>query len=209
VAQLAADLADLLAALDLRGVVAVGHSMGCSVLWGLWDAHADAARAHLRGAVFIDQSPHMRVEEGWTAEQAREVGALFTAAQIDGLPEVFDAMAPGLVRSLYTDSVDADEFAWSMRHGDALCPADIAVVLLQDHAGRDWLNALGKVHVPSLVVTGELSVFSSNCDRYNHEHIPGSKFLLFGPEDKGSHFMFFENPDKFDQAVESFIKENL
>lgn len=209
ISTLAADLADLLAGLDLRGVTVVGHSMGCSVLWGFWDEHAGVVAERVRAAVFVDQSPHMLVLDGWTAEQAREVGGIFTAAQLDGLPGVFADMVPGLIRSMYTSAISEEDLAWSAAHGGDRFPAEIAIPLLQDHAKRDWRAVLPRINVPTLIIGAEGSLMPLECYRYTQKQIPGSQLIVFTHEERGSHFMFWENPEKFNSDLEDFIKGAL
>src|SRR5690242_2363637 len=50
--RFAADLANLLAQLDLRDLTIIAHSMGCSVIWALWDQYA-ASRKRIDKLVLI------------------------------------------------------------------------------------------------------------------------------------------------------------
>ncbi len=56
IARLAKDLHEFLVALDLRDVAALGHSMGCSVLWCYWDLLGAERLAQL---VLVDQAPFL------------------------------------------------------------------------------------------------------------------------------------------------------
>jgi non-heme chloroperoxidase len=54
VARLAADLRDLLEALDLRKVTLLGHSLGCTVIWCYWDLFDHGRIDRL---ILVDQGP--------------------------------------------------------------------------------------------------------------------------------------------------------
>ena len=38
-----------------------------------------------------------------------------------------------------------------------------------------------------------------------HENIAGSELVLFEADEGGKHFMFIENPEKFNKVVAEFI----
>lgn len=61
VARLAADLRDLLCALELEDVTLVGASMGAAVIWSYFELFGSA---RVSKAVFVDQAP-LQVCWGW------------------------------------------------------------------------------------------------------------------------------------------------
>ena len=63
VQRLAADLAELVEALDLTDIVAVGWSLGAMVLW---EVLLGAARARFGGLVVIDMAPRIVSDLGWS-----------------------------------------------------------------------------------------------------------------------------------------------
>jgi len=62
VARLAADVNDLLTALDLKDVYVVGTSMGAAVIWSYIENYRTS---RLGGAVFVDQAPLQNIAEDW------------------------------------------------------------------------------------------------------------------------------------------------
>ena len=85
---------------------------------------------------------------------------------------------------------------------------EAASALLRDHASNDWRDVLPRLDVPALVVAAEGSVFPTEGLRWVSEQIPRGKFIAFDKEEGGSHFMFYENPEKFNGVVEEFLKQS-
>jgi len=54
--RMSKDVRDVMDALDLKGAVMMGHSMGCSVLWGLYDLFG---AERIERFVFVDESPSL------------------------------------------------------------------------------------------------------------------------------------------------------
>ena len=78
--------------------------------------------------------------------------------------------------------------------------------MLINHAMNDWRELIKTINIPSLLIGGEVSIFPYQAVKWNSEQIPGSVFVLFTEEDRGSHFMFFENPERFNRMIRNFLK---
>ncbi|KAH8681058.1 Alpha/Beta hydrolase protein [Xylariales sp. PMI_506] len=214
---LAEDLHDLLAALDLKDLTVVAHSMGCSVIWALV-AHYPEDWQRVRRFVLVDQSPHM-LKDGLSGEpgsgaeygaetEAQALGAVFDAAMVDTLPDIFGPMYPALARSFYTPGVSDEDYGWADAQA-AKMDQGAAVNLLMDHARQDWRAVLPLIDVPTLVICAEASAFPPQHGRYLHSKIPGARgadLVLFGKDEGGSHFMFWENSEKFNSEVGKFVR---
>ncbi len=62
---------------------------------------------------------------------------------------------------------------------------------------------LAKYRFPALVITGRFDMNVAPVVAYKiHKAIPGSQFVVF---DRSGHVPFYEEPDKFQQTVESFL----
>ena len=57
----------------------------------------------------------------------------------------------------------------------------------------------------TLVIGGAASIFPAHTQEWLAEQIPGAEYVIFGAEEGGSHFMFYENPEKFNAVVEGFL----
>ena len=59
--------------------------------------------------------------------------------------------------------------------------------------------------LPTLVIGGRVSVVSWQSQAWIHEQIAGARLEIFEEHEGGQHFMFIENPAKFNQLVGDFI----
>lgn len=207
IARLADDLHDFLHELGLNDIVLAGHSMGCSVIWSYWDRYGGD---HVSRLVLIDQAPTVTFWPGWTDAQKQEAGALFdgkslydTCAGLAG-PDGEKTTA-GLVDGLFfTKAFPQDERAWVLAENLKM-PRREAARLLVDHCTQDWRDVIPRIDVPTLVLGGEASFFHPDSQRWIARQIKGSKVEIFGANEGGSHFMFLENPRKFNALVSGFI----
>ena len=75
VPRFAQDLRTVLTTLLLPPVVALGHSLGCSVLWNYWDLFGGDC---LKGLILVDQPPCLLANPQWSEETAQRLGATVT-----------------------------------------------------------------------------------------------------------------------------------
>jgi pimeloyl-ACP methyl ester carboxylesterase len=144
------DLADTVAALDLRDVVLVGGSMGANVIWAYLDLFGTEL---VRGVVSIDQTPKMVNTAEWPfgcyGLDDSNVGTFFA----EGIPPTARGLPPerlmvGMQRLIERlgappafRSPTAPETRW----------------LLRDHAIQDWRDVARRADVPVLMVAGRES----------------------------------------------------
>ncbi|KAI1379027.1 alpha/beta-hydrolase [Hypoxylon crocopeplum] len=207
VARLAADLECLLVQLDLRDVTLVGHSMGSSVIWAHWDLFA---HDRLRKLVFVDQAPALTADPAWSPEQVAEAGAVFSAAQRFDVaaalrgPQWKEAWT-GLSKGFFSPDVDPKDFEWALEQ-QMKAPPEVAAALMLDHAAQDWRDVIPRINVPTLVVGAKGSMVAVQGMEWITKQIPGARLEIFEKEEGGSHFMFWENPEKFNRILEEFLK---
>ncbi|KAI1472508.1 alpha/beta-hydrolase [Daldinia caldariorum] len=205
VSRLAADLDALLAHLDLRDAVLVGHSMGAAVLWSHWDLFP---RDRIAKLVFVDQAPCMTIDPTWAPSQAAESSALFTAAQR------FDIAAalrgPGweeawraLSRSFFTPEADPADVEWALAQ-QTKASREGAAALIADHVALDHRDVMSRIDVPTLTVAGRGSLFPTAGAEWIGKQT-GGRVEIFEKGEGGSHFMFWENPEKFNRILEEFL----
>lgn len=202
--RFAADLLDLLTQLKLRDVHIVGHSMGCSIIWAFFDVYPTQARDLLAGVVLVDQSPCMIADPAWTPEQAKQLAAIFSPSTAFELGKDIAPATAGLVKGMFTAGVEAKDVEFALERS-SLMSDEAASALLRDHASKDWRDVLPRFNIPTLVVAAEGSVFPAEGVKWVSEQIPAARLATFDKEEGGSHFMFYENPDKFNGVVEDFI----
>ena len=89
-------------------------------------------------------------------------------------------------------------------------PGAYAARLLVDHCSQDWRDLIEheipKLAKPVLVIGGELNtIFPTDAARWIASKIPGARLEIFAAEEGGSHFMFVENPQKFNAIIRDFV----
>lgn len=207
IARLADDLHDFLHDMRVENVALAGHSMGCSVIWSYWDNYGDD---HISKLILIDQAPTVTVWPGWTDTQKQEAGALFepkalyeTAAALSG-PDGDKATANLVNNLFFTKSFPKDQLAWVLAENMKF-PRPLAAKLLVDHCMQDWRDTIPRIKVPTLVFGGKASFFHPKSQEWIAKQIPNAQVSIFEAEEGGGHFMFMENPTKFNSIVEKFV----
>lgn len=203
ISRFAADLNDVLAELELKDVTIVGHSMGSSVAWAWWDQYPDAHDT-LSTLVMADQSAVMVQNPAWTDEESAGLAATFTPVQVYEIANDMAAQTPALLQSMFTESIPEEEYDWIVEQNAKMSDENAAALLL-DHAFKDWRDVLPRITVPSLVLAGNLSIFPHAGIEWVASQIPEAEQYTFSSDEKGSHFAFWENPDKFNAVVEEFL----
>jgi non-heme chloroperoxidase len=206
VSRLAADLNDVLTALNLGDVVLMGHSMGCSVIWGYLDLYGPARVGAL---VLVDQAATQLIQPWWSAEERLAFGCGQT-------PEELFAMCASLAGpdgERFTDELFTGVFTASFPKSVVQAvvrevlkmPRRHAAELMLDHATRDWRDVIATIRLPTLVVGAEASVFPAESQQWIARQIPGAEVEIFEASDGGSHFMCLENPARFNARVRAFL----
>jgi pimeloyl-ACP methyl ester carboxylesterase len=204
--RLARDLKNVLDALGLEDAAVAGHSMGSSVMWCYWDLFG----AHRIGsAIFIDQMPAITAMPSWTAEEKLVAGAIFDHASMPATIETLAgpqgaATTADFIGGMFTPAYPRDKVA-EVVELNLQMPRALAAALLYNHATQDWRDVIPRVRWRTLVVGGKASFVSWQSQEWIHEQIPGSRLELFGADEGGQHFMFMENPAKFNALVKDFL----
>ncbi|KAF2430610.1 alpha/beta-hydrolase [Tothia fuscella] len=209
VVRLASDLNDLINGLDLKDVTLVGHSMGCSVIWAYWSLFTDS-RLKVNKVVLVDQAAGMTAEPGWSEECANSISAIWkpsTAHDVAaGLrsPASLDVLT-GILRSMFTSAISEEDLQWVLQQNLEMRSEDAATLLIE-HASNDWRDVLPTINIPTLVIGGDKSLITTEGTRFIGREIPNAKVRIFTEAEKGSHFMYWENPELFNKVVEEFLQ---
>jgi non-heme chloroperoxidase len=194
IARLAEDLHQLISGLDLADTALLGHSMGCSVIWSYLDQFGADRIAKL---VLVDQPPCLVADPTWPPGQAGSLSAIL--APLDVYIHAAQLIAHRRLAGTPTMSA-TDRAFFADRH--SLFPAEHEATLLINHAFQDWRDVIPRIAVPTLVVGGTSMARGAE---WVASKIPNSRLELFTAEELGSHFMFWENPTKFNTLVRDFI----
>lgn len=210
IARLAQDLHEFIVAKDLHGIVLGGHSMGASVIWSYLEQFGADRIAKL---IFIDQAPLVTHGPELEGVALKEAGSAFTPetlyATAGAVAAAQGALVDGLKAAFFSAEIPDEDVAFQKAETLKM-PAACAARLLLDHCSQDWrdviehlIPALG---LPTLVIGGALgTLFPPESQAWIAARIPGAKLEIFSAEERGSHFMFWENPEKFNAVVRDFI----
>lgn len=208
ISRLAADLNDLLTGLDLYDVTLLGHSMGSSIAWCYLETYGSD---RIAGLVVVDQAPICVGKPGWTDEENASFGVLFPTPE--GVHERYAMLAgpaaeddtPGFLAAMFTPDFDQSAFGFVVDENLKM-PRLHAADLLFDHLHNDWRDAIARIDVPTLVIGGEASIFTAASQRWIADRIPGAEVDIVPADQGGSHFMFLENPSRFNGRVMRFLE---
>lgn len=206
VARLARDLHDVLETLGLEGVAALGHSMGNAVLWSHIELFGTDRFAKL---IIAEQPPTLLSHPAWSSSEQDVAGCIMTPEELvtncDALvgpdAETFGAQ---FVEGMLSAQVSPEDRRFIVEENLKM-PRQAAARLLQDTASADWRDFIPSLDLPTLVIAGKGSMVPFASQLWIQQHVAGSRLEAIEADEGGSHFMFWENPAKFNQAVASFL----
>lgn len=193
-ARLADDLAELLAALEIAGPVAVaGHSMGGYVLWQFWKRHADRV-----GRLIVCNS-RAAPDAPEAAENRRQ---LATRALNEGQQAVVEAFLPKLLGpTARREQPGLERELQAMMAATSPATSAAALQGMAERAdARPWLAELG---VGVLFLTGaEDGISTADENRGMAQAASGSRFV----EIPGAgHMAPLERPQAVNAAIREFL----
>jgi pimeloyl-ACP methyl ester carboxylesterase len=207
--RLARDLRTVLEALDLRGVVVVGHSMGGMTLMRFCADHPEVLADRVAGCVFLATAPVVPIPPG--------------------IQRVFQQLAPRLSRF-------GERGGWERLDSRQLTGRDLTYVLARRAFGRDasplhvqltadlvaavppsttWPSGIGllehdaeealaRTHTPALVIGGELdNITPIALSRRIAEHLPQCELHVLP---NAGHQLMLERPAEIADLLDAFEK---
>ncbi len=206
--RLAEDVHEFLVAKNLTDIALLGHSMGCSVIWSYWELFG---KDRIGKLVLVDQMPMITSNPAWSAQELQDAGSIFDAK---GLYDAYNGLAgpdglkvtDGFVAGMFTKQYSRDMLHWVIEQNLKM-PRKYAAWLLYNHSTQDWRHVIPLIDVPTLVIGGKASLVPWKSQLWVASQIKGAKVDIFEESEGGSHFMFMENPDKFNRLVEDFVAQ--
>lgn len=205
--RLAKDLREVLEALDLKNADVLGHSMGSSIIWSYLDLYGED---RLRRLVIVDQAPMVAALPGWDDDTKKKYGCLLPDVQsVAGFCDVVRATdsvdgTMGILKGMFTSAMPEADLRW-IASENLKMPRAAAADLLFDHCLNDWRDVIMATRLPSLVVGGRKSIFSAESQEWIAAVNPNAKASIYEESEGGGHFMFFENPRRFNAEVSAFL----
>ena len=205
--RLAKDLHETIAALGLKEADVLGHSMGSSIIWSYLDLFGTE---RLRRLVIVDQAPMVAALPGWDEATKKRFGCLLPDVQsVAGFADAVRATdstdgTMTILKGMFTAALPEADLRWIA--GENLkMPRGAAADLLFDHCLNDWRDEIAATRLPTLVVGGRKSIFSPESQEWIASVNPNATASIFDENEGGSHFMFFENPRRFNAEVSAFL----
>ena len=202
-------------AMDLRTVIdevagspahVLGHSMGCCVLWSYFDLFAGDG---IDRAVFVDMMTHPIANPAFGEQEVADYGAILSAEAFFGIFNGLTSGAAGqvvsgLLEGMVTPNISTEDMAWLLAE-NARMPGPLSAREFFSDILADWRDVLPRINRPTLYIAGEASFVPASATRWAAEQTPGAAFESFAPDEGGNHFMFVENPDRFNRLVADFL----
>lgn len=204
--RLSEDLREMLISLDLTDVNVLGHSMGCSVIWGYWDLFGSDRLARI---ILVDEPPHLTSNPAWKPAETEAAGPIFSPESAYDTCNALvgpdgEETTRALIGGMLTKNCPKDVKEWIFQCNFRMTRRD-ASTLLFNHAFQDWRDVIPRITLPTLVIGGRVSPIPWKSQDWIAQQIKGAQLEIFEEEEGGSHFMFIENPDKFNRIVKEFI----
>jgi pimeloyl-ACP methyl ester carboxylesterase len=176
------------------------------VIWAYWEQYGKDRLAKL---ILIDQMPMITANPAWSDKEKEDAGAILDK---ESLYSVTNALAgpegvkttEGFITGMFTKQYPREEVAWVIQRNLKM-PREYAARLLYDHATNDWRDVIPLIDIPTLVVGGKASLVGWKSQVWIGSQIPGSRVEIFEENEGGNHFMFMENPEKFNRIVKEFM----
>ena len=144
----------------------------------------------------------------WSPQELEDAGAIFDGKSLfdnvnalaghDGVKTT-----EGFIRGMFTKQYPVDAVNWVIQE-NLKFPREYAARLLFDHATNDWRDLIPAISIPTLVVGGKASLVPWKSQVWIGKQIKGAKTEIFEENEGGAHFMFMENPEKFNRLVNEF-----
>ena len=196
-ARLAADVGELAEALALEGAVAIGWSLGASVVWRLL---AGAQGARFAAGVVVDMTPCVRNDEDWTLGLSQD----HVDARRQAIAEDFPAFAAAAGAAIFASPLDERTEPMARWASESFVRADARAVgaLWSSLVAEDFREALVRIRQPMLVVRGAHShLYGPETADHIVASVPNARGLTF---DRSGHSPHLEQPERFNRALADF-----
>ncbi len=209
VQRLAKDLFELIDALQLAEPDILAHSLGAAVTWSYLSLFG--AERPPRRLVLVDEPRALLARPDWSNEEREQASAIVPSLEAlsDFVANIRKSNTPDrmaeLLRPMFTTALSEADLKEIARE-NLKFPRDFAADLLADNVIQDWRAVIERIRHPALVFGGAGSVHPSACQRWIAESIPGAELDIFSAEEGGSHFLFYENPRRFNERTLRFLR---
>ena len=196
--QNAADLEELMAALDLSDVLLAGVAFGGLVIL---DYLKSQGQSRLRALCLCEMTPRLMSAPDWGHPTFGD----FPEAAANGYGDSVRAdrsVLDGFLHAAFAEPLDAATLA-EMKGRMALTPTAIVADLIDDMVRQDFRADLSDITLPTLLLYGRKNnpVMPGEVGRWIAGQIPGSELVELAG---GGHSIFWEDPPAFNTALTDF-----
>jgi len=204
--RLAQDVREVLVGMNLESVILMGHSMGSSILWAYWDLYEGD---RIEKMIFVDNSPYPANNEFHTGVHAFKGLTSETVSQMAlgwSNDDEKGTFSNDFFRQQFTSSVPQEIYTKALEQ-HLLLPRHHAANLFVNISSLDLRDVINRISVPSLYVGGRVSLVSWKSIIEQAKQAKKGSYEIFEEDEGGAHFMFLENPTKFNKLVRNFLNQ--
>ncbi|HAQ36807.1 MAG: hypothetical protein CMF74_12990 [Maricaulis sp.] len=201
--QLADDMGVLAHALDLQDAVALGWSMGATVLWRHLAEHGSN---RFSGLIVEDMSPRILNDHAWVLGMTNGLDAQSSKRATEIMRADWAAYASAFAPRMFArESLTrcGDIAAWAARE-IAACDGAVMADLWTSMAAEDSRPFLTELKLPVRVIHGAMSeAYSPETSRFLVETLPDAELVTFT---RSGHAPHLEEAERFADAVAEFAR---
>ena len=199
VEQIAADLAELAEALDLKGAIGVGWSMGATILWHVLTG---PAAGRFAGAVVVDMTARVLNDAEWDLGLSAEACEARSAA----IRSDFERFAADAGQGIFAQPIEngsralADWASFEFARNDPATIASLWASLVR----QDVRALLERIQHPTLVIHGAQSrLYGEDTADHLVAALPHARAARF---DRSGHAPHLEQPELFNRTLRDFAE---
>lgn len=190
-----------------EGVVFVGTSMGCAVIWSYLQLFGDEER--LRGVVLVDQAPLQNRRPDWNLGSKGCFDAASYAKLAEAVRADMDAFADGNAEACLVSMEEIEKREPGVLHAlkseTLKCDPEALCEIMYDHTHQDWRSACANTAVPALVLGGRKSkIFPWEGVARVGELMKNARVKFY---ENCDHWLYVEKPAEFAADVANFCRE--
>jgi pimeloyl-[acyl-carrier protein] methyl ester esterase len=197
VERIAADVAELVALLDLEGAIGVGWSLGATVLWHVL---AGPAAARFAGAVVIDMTARVRNDARWDLGLSPEA----CEARSLAIRDDYESFAVSAGQAIFAQPVPAERngLATWVSQEFARNDASAMAAVWESLVVQDMRQLLASIRHPTLIVHGaHSSLYGDGTADHLVAVLPQASAVRF---ERSGHAPHLEEPDLFNDTLKNF-----
>ena len=197
VERIAADVAELVDALDLEGAIGVGWSLGATVLWHVLSG--PAAR-RFAGAVVIDMTARVRNDAGWDLGLSPEA----CEARSLAIREDYASFALSAGQAIFAQPVAAAQTGLASWVSQEFARNDSAAMaaVWESLVDQDVRQLLSSIRHPTLIVHGaHSSLYGDGTADHLVAALPQASAVRF---ERSGHAPHLEESDLFNATLKEF-----